>query len=271
MSPALTLRSSTLSCSPRFYLMTSRMWSTGKIRLVATFLDILLARRAVNYLSMTYGAMSYATFLVMVAIRGVGLNKLPGLLQQRLDEVKCDFDGARDGRRSGFSEFALNQWSKRYIKVLLARMTDYLEQQAGMPSSLEKYLAGGRSRYEVEHIWETHFERHVDEFESEKDFADYRNYFGGLVVATEKFNASYGDLPYEEKLEHYNSQNLLARSLHKNCYQRNPGFVSYVRESGLLFHAHKEFKVTDLDERHELYRALADEIWDVGKRAEVHA
>lgn len=241
-----------------------------KIRLVATFLDILLARRAVNYLSMTYGAMSYATFLVMIAIRSAKLDELPGLLQQRLDEVKCDFEGARDGRRAGFSEFALNQWSKRYIKVLLARMTDYLEQESGMPSSLEKYLAGGRSRFEVEHIWANHYERHADEFETEKDFADYRNYFGGLLLLPKKFNASYGDLPYKEKLKHYDSQNLLARSLHNNCYQRNPGFLSYARKSGLSFHPHKEFKVADLEERHELYRALADEIWYAEKLAEMN-
>ncbi len=242
-----------------------------KICLVATFLDILLARRVVNYLSLTYGAMSYAVFLIMMAIRGASLKKLPKLLQQRLDEAKCDFDGARDGRREGFSEFALNQWSKRYIKVLLARMTDYLEQQSGMPSSLEKYLAGGRSRFEVEHIWANHFERHKDEFDSAAEFADYRDYLGGLLLLPKNFNASYGDLPYEDKLEHYNSQNLLARSLHSNCYKRNPGFLSYVKESGLPFRAHKHFKVDDLEARHALYRALADEIWDEKKLAEVHA
>ena len=239
-----------------------------KICLVATFFDILLARRAVNYLSMTYGAMSYAVFLVMTAIRGVGLDELPELLHRRLDDAKCDFDGAQDGRRGGFSDFGLNQWSKRYIKVLLARMTDYLEQQSGLPSSLEQLHIRGRSRFEVEHIWANHYDRHTDEFASEADFSDYRNRIGGLLLLPKKFNASYGDLPYGDKLEHYFGQNLLAKSLHKNCYERNPGFVSYVRDSGLPFQSHEEFHKTDLDTRQALYRALAEEIWDAGKLAE---
>lgn len=83
-----------------------------------------------------------------------------------------------------------------------------------------------------------------------------------------RFNASYGDLPYDKKLEHYFGQNLLARSLRPNCYKHNPGFVAYVRESELPFHAHKHFKKDDLQERQDLYRALADERWDAGKLVE---
>lgn len=235
-----------------------------KLRLVASFLDILLARRAVNYLSMTYGAMSYAVFLVMSAVRGCSLEELPTILRLKLDEAGCDFDGTRDGQRGGFDFFALNHWSKRYIKVLLARMTDYLEQQAGGEKShLYKYLTGGKARYEVEHIWANHYERHKDEFKSEAEFAGYRDYIGGLLLLPKSFNASYGDLPYEKKLEHYFGQNLLAKSLHPKCYKHHPQFLAYQERSGIPFRAHKHFKVSDLEERHALYRQLADEIWGV--------
>ena len=47
------------------------------------------------------------------------------------------------------------------------------------------------------------------------------------------FNASYGDLPYEDKLPHYLTQNLLARSLHPQCYEHNPGFLKFKEQSGL--------------------------------------
>ena len=33
----------------------------------------------------------------------------------------------------------------------------------------------------------------------------------------------------------YNTQNLLARSLHPQCYERNPGFQRFVAQSGLPF------------------------------------
>ena len=36
------------------------------------------------------------------------------------------------------------------------------------------------------------------------DFAEHRNRIGGLLLLPKSFNASYGDLPYDEKLPHYN-------------------------------------------------------------------
>jgi len=235
---------------------------TSKIRTVAVFLDILLARRAVNYLSMTYGAMSYAAFLFLRDIRGLALPELVALLTTRLAEQGCDFDGTRDGRRNGFDGFGLNQWSKRYIKVLLARMTAYLESASGMDSSAAKYLVEGRGRYEIEHIWADHYSRHRGEFASQADFADYRNRFGDLLLLPKSFNGSYGDLTYEKKRKHYVSQNLLAWSLHEQCYERNPGFLAYIQKEQLPFAPLEEFHKAELDARHALYRQLADRVWD---------
>ena len=81
---------------------------TRKIRAVAKFLDILLARRAVNYLSMTFAAMSYAMFLVMKDIRDQTLPELVQILRKKLDEQGCDFNGTKDGTRDGFNRFGLN-------------------------------------------------------------------------------------------------------------------------------------------------------------------
>lgn len=233
-----------------------------KIRAVAIFLDILVARRAVNYLSMTYGAMSYATFLIMRDIRGQDLDSLVDILLRRLDEQGCTFDGTADGRRAGLAGFGLNQWSKRYIKALLARMTAHLEAESGIDSSAAKYLVEGRGRYEIEHVWADHYARHRDEFSSAAEFAEYRNRFGDLVLLPKSFNASFSDLPYAKKRKHYVSQNLLAWSLHEQCYERNPGFLSYIRKAGLPFRALEEFRKAELDERHALYRQLADRVWD---------
>ena len=233
-----------------------------KIRAVAVFLDILLARRAVNYLSMTYGAMSYAAFLIMRDIRGLDLPQLADTLRKRLDEQGCDFDGTADGRRGGFNAFRLNQWSKRYIKVLLARMTAHLERASGIDSSADKYLVEGRGRYEIEHIWAAHYARHRDEFSSESEFWEHRDRFGDLLLLPKSFNASYGDLTYAKKRKHYLSQNLLAWSLHEQCYERNPGFLAYIQKEKLPFQPLEEFRRADIDARHALYRQLADRVWD---------
>ncbi len=125
---------------------------------------------------------------------------------------------------------------------------------------MPNYVARGQNRYEVEHIWADHPERHTDEFAHPADFAEHRNRIGGLLLLPKSFNASYGDLPYDEKLPHYNTQNLLARSLHAQCYDHNPGFLHFVQTSSLPFQAHAQFKKADLDERGALYRSIAERI-----------
>src|SRR5262249_25572840 len=144
------------------------------------------------------------------------------------------------------------------IHRLLARMTDYLETRSGQTSRYAEYAQRGRKGYEIEHVWADHPERHSDEFAHPSEFQEYRNRIGGLLLLPKSFNASYGDLPYAEKRAHYDSQNLLARSLHEKAYDHNPGFRRFIETSGLRFRAHVDFRKADLDARQELYRRFAD-------------
>lgn len=226
-----------------------------KIRIVATFLDILVARRIWNFRLIAYSTMQYAMFLVMRDIRRKSVHDLSELLYERLNSEKESF--ATNDR------FHLTKMNRNVIAEVLARMTDYVERESGYQSRFVEYVSGtGKKRYEVEHVWAAKPERHRDEFPHEADFYDYRNRIGGLLLLPKSFNASYGALPYEEKLEHYNSQNLLARTLHPQCYERNPGFLGFLERSGLPFHPHPQFRRADLDERQKLYAELAERIWD---------
>ncbi|MBM9535983.1 HNH endonuclease [Desulfobulbus alkaliphilus] len=145
----------------------------------------------------------------------------------------------------------------------MARMTDYVETRSGRPSRYHEYIRrGGKDGYEVEHIWANHPERHADEFDHHQDFMEYRNRIGGLLLLPKQFNASYGDLPYEEKRDHYLKQNLLAQSLNEAAYERDPGFCRFVEKTGLPFCSHAKFKKEDLDARQSLYCLLAEQIWD---------
>ena len=89
-----------------------------------------------------------------------------------------------------------------------------------------------------------------------------RNRIGGLLLLPKSFNASYGDLKYEEKLPHYHGQNLLARSLHSTCYENNPGFLRFIQETGLPFKPMTSFKSNEMKERSDLYLKLAEHIWN---------
>ncbi|MGI8546196.1 MAG: DUF262 domain-containing protein, partial [Gemmatimonadaceae bacterium] len=67
---------------------------------------------------------------------------------------------------------------------------------------------------------------------------------------------------YADKLPHYNTQNLLARSLHPQCYEHNPGFLRFLERSGLPFTAHALFNKADLESRSQLCRQIAEHVWN---------
>jgi len=233
-----------------------------KLYLVARFLDILLAWRLWNFRSITYSTMQYSMFLIMRSIRGLEPEALAHKLYERLNEEQETFINNSHHHRPGVG-FYLHQQNRSYLHRILARLTDYVETQSGLPSHYAEYVRdSGRNRYEVEHIWANHPEQHEDEFDHPEDFGEQRNRIGGLLLLPKSFNASYSDLPYDKKLPHYNTQNLLARSLHAQCYQHNPGFMKLINETGLPFRPHAEFRKADLDERCELYRQLAEQVWN---------
>lgn len=226
-----------------------------KIRIAADYLDILISRRIWNWRAIDYSTMQYAMFLVMGEIRGKTAAEIADLLSKRL-YIDTETFASND-------RFRLHGMNGRQIHRLLARMTDYVETRSGLPSRYAEYIKRkGKDGCEVEHIWANHPERHEDEFKHASDFDEYRNRIGGLLLLPKSFNASFGDLPYADKREHYLKQNLLAQSLHEKAYERSPGFLRFVDESGLTFKAHSEFRKADLDTRQELYGALAEEIWD---------
>jgi hypothetical protein len=225
-----------------------------KLRLVARFVDILLAWRLWNFRSIAYSTMQYAMFIIMREIRGLSPTPLAHKLRDLL---------GKEGETFASNErLRVHQQNGYPLHQLLARLTDYVETQSGHPSHYLDYVREGRGRYEIEHIWANHPEQHMREFSHPADFAEYRNRVGGLLLLPKSFNASYSDLTYVEKLPHYNTQNLLARSLHPQCYEHNPGFLRFVKESGLPFKAHQQFGKIDLEERSVLYRQLAERIWN---------
>jgi len=226
-----------------------------KLRLVSRFVDILLTRRVWNFRSISYSNMQYATFVYMRDIRSLEPQELAAKLMKLLDN--------QEERIADADRFYLNMWSRKPIHRILARMTDYVEQQSGMTSRYMEYISeAGKNRYEVEHIWANKPDRHTDEFPHPSDFEDYRNRIGGLLLLPKTFNDSYGALSYAEKLPHYYAQNLLARSLHPQCYDHNPGFLQFIEKSGLPFHPYDQFRKADLDERGALYRQIAERIWN---------
>lgn len=226
-----------------------------KTRLVAGYLDIMLARRLVNFRNSGYSTMVYTIFNLAKDVRDRDPDALREVLADRVADLEESFDGV--------STFRLTGRNLSHVRYLLARITDWIETECGKPPRFAEFLDRSiKHPYEVEHIWANHYERHTDEFDNVHAFEDTRDRFGDLLLLPKDFNASFGDKPYEQKMPQYFGQNLLAASLAPAAYQNNPSFRALIETTGLPFREHPTFHARDIDERQELYRQLCDAVWD---------
>jgi uncharacterized protein with ParB-like and HNH nuclease domain len=233
-----------------------------KIQAVASYLDIWLVRRVINYIRVSYSSTSYTMFLLAKAIRGKTLPELINVLTQKLLDDDVSLTTAKNGSRGGFLEFRLNQFSKRYIHHILARMTVHTETMSGQPNRFAEYTKRDtRNPYEIEHIWANRPDRHKDEIQDDGEFNRWRDHIAGLLLLPADFNRSYQDKPYAEKRRLYGAQNLLAASLDSLAYENNPQFIRWIEKTGLPFQQHEDFQKEDQICRRKLYLALAEEIW----------
>lgn len=224
-----------------------------KLEVVGRFTDILLARRIWNFRATAYSTMQYAMFNVMRDIRGLSPDALARVLRDYLVKIDETFD---------YDGLYVHQQNRSQLHKILARITDHITVKSGQASNYIELTNGAKIRYEVEHIWADHPDRHLDEFSHQADFARHRNRIGDLLLLPKQFNASYNDEWYAKKRPRYFSQNLLAASLDPQAYEKNPGFLAFVKDSALPFHAHEEFKAADIVERGNLYRDIAKQVWN---------
>jgi hypothetical protein len=224
-----------------------------KTRLVAGWTDIFVSRRMVNYRNFGYSTVAYTMFNLMKDIRDLDASELCEVLGTRIAEMEDGWEAVEN--------LGLHQRNGNQIKYLLARITAWLEQRCGGTLTFADLVSRERKYpFEIEHIWSDHPERHP-EFVSDQSFADQRNRFGGLLLLPKDFNGSYGDNVYEDKLQYYFGQNLLARSLHSQCYEHNPSFLRLLSETHLPFSPVEHFTVEAFQQRQLLYRLLCEEVW----------
>lgn len=228
-----------------------------KINEVAKYIEAFAVRRSVNFRTFGASSLRYTMYTLVKEIRGHDINGLRIILNTRLGDMEETWDG--------FSEFRMHGMNKWFVKFLLARVTGFLDKQVHeSDSSFSKYYVNrrGDKPYEIEHIWADKFDEHRDEFEQKNDFDEYRNRIGDLILLPQGSNQSYGAKPYEEKLEHYIKENILAKSLHPKTYENNPNFINMIKSLGLDFKPHTSYTKQDIDERQNLLLSICKIIWD---------
>lgn len=233
-----------------------------KLRIVSTYIDSLLTRRAWGFSAINESYMRSRIFGdLIVPSRGLCASELGEKLAEKIASYALQFEGG---------DFSLHQMNRRRVHYILARFADFIGTESGEPSRFEEYMSqGGRDPFQIEHIWANDFDRDGTEFGHQYDFEQYRNRIGDLLLLPKSFNQSFGALPYKEKYKNYYAQNYLARTLHAQTYERNPAFLRFTERTGSLFKSHREFMKADLDERQELYRQLSTRIWSAESVLEV--
>jgi uncharacterized protein with ParB-like and HNH nuclease domain len=226
-----------------------------KIQLVSRYLDQYIARRVFNFKTVDYSSIKNAIFNLSKSLRRKKVTELAGLLQNELDTMEFTLDGI-DG-------FYLNQFTGRYMLHVLARITYFVEHGSGMSTKFEDLVDRRKGNpSDIEHVWPNRFDLFKNEFATEETFQSARNRFGGLLILPQDINRSLKDKEYPDKLQAYLQQNLLARSLHDDCYRNNPQFLKFISEHNLPFKPIIGFTEACIEERQQLYKAICREIWD---------
>jgi hypothetical protein len=193
---------------------------------------------------------------LVLELRDKSVQDVGNILAQKLEDIEENLNGVL--------RLGMHMQNKHFIKFLLSRITSHIELKSGKSATFETYFNNpGGKPFEIEHIWADKMKYHEDEFTQVHEFNETRNRLCDLILLPRGTNQSFGAGRYEEKLPHYIKENLLAQSLNKACYERNPNFLHYVSQSGLPFKAHAQYKKEDLNERQNLYKLISDEIWNL--------
>jgi uncharacterized protein with ParB-like and HNH nuclease domain len=230
-----------------------------KIAVTATYLDIWLMRRVVNYIRVGYSSTAYAMFVLCRDIRQKSLPELVDILRDKLDNDDTTFSGSPARGRIGIEGLGLNQFSRRYIYHLLARITAYIEVGSGNHDLFDKYVdRSHRNPFDIEHIWPDRYDvyQRAEQFQSEQEFQECRNHVAGLLLLPADVNRSLQDKPFAHKNATYAKQNRYAASLNESAYQHAPQFKSFCESNALPFKSYEAFHKQEQKERRALVLAL---------------
>lgn len=243
-----------------------------KLAVVATYLDIWLMRRVVNYIRVGYSSVSYAMWLLCRDIRRKPLNELVQVLNKKLADDEVTFAGSAAKGRTGIQGLGLNQFSRRYIGHLLARLTEATERGAGRTETFDKLVNRDvKNPFDIEHIWANDFEAVKTQFADEQEFQEWRNHVASLLLLPADVNRSLQDKPFAQKRGHYAKQNFYAASLDASAYQHQPKFQQFIDSHQLTFQPFDNFTKVEQQHRRLLVAQMVELVWSPSRLHEAAA
>ena len=224
-----------------------------KIKMVAAFVDDFASIRIFNSKRINWNTNKFFLFNLMLAVRNQSIKEVAMNLLRTLNQMPENITGVYSSENT--------QLTGRYMLHILARFTSFVNTAMGYPSDFETYMNRKASAtYDIEHILPDNFEDYKQFFNDPDDFENYRQKIGNLIILTKDKNRSYQDMKYKDKVDHYLTDNILAKSLNKATYDHNPQFLKLVEKFG--FSSFDKFDKEAIRSRNQLYLNLAKEIWN---------
>ena len=225
-----------------------------KIQMVSKFVDDFASIRIFNFKKVNWNTNKYLLFRVMREIRNQDCRTVGMVLVRTLRRMDVSIDA--------ITKFSLNQFSGRYMLHLLARFTSYVNTKIGNPSQFDVYVDRKRkgNTYDIEHILPDDYDSYQDDFATADEFQTSRQMIGNLIILTRDKNRSYQAMKYQEKVEKYVGDNVLAQALNDTAYHNNPKFLAVASQYG--FTAIPKFTKDSINDRANIYLQMAVDIWD---------
>lgn len=226
-----------------------------KIQMVSKFVDDFASIRIFNFKKVNWNTNKYLLFRVMKDIRNQDCRTVGMTLVRALRRMDVSIDA--------ITKFSLNQFSGRYMLHLLARFTSYVNVKMGNPSQFDTYVDRKMkgNTYDIEHILPDDYDSYRDAFADSDDFLTSRQMIGDLIILTRDKNRSYQAMKYQDKVQKYIGDNVLAQALNDTAYQNNPQFIAVAKQYGFrpMMDA---FNKDIIAERAKTYLEMAVDIWD---------
>ena len=225
-----------------------------KIQMVSKFVDDFASIRIFNFKKVNWNTNKYLLFRVMREIRNQDCRTVGMELVRTLRRMDVSIEA--------ITKFSLNQFSGRYMLHLLARFTSYVNTKMGNPSQFDVYVDRKRkgNTYDIEHILPDDYDSYQDDFATADEFQTSRQMIGNLIILTRDKNRSYQAMKYQEKVEKYVGDNVLAQALNDTAYHNNPKFLAVASQYG--FTAIPKFTKDSINDRANIYLQMAVDIWD---------
>jgi uncharacterized protein with ParB-like and HNH nuclease domain len=230
-----------------------------KIRVVSKYIDFWIVSRFANGKRYKSNDLSRDFSELILDIRDMNFDELKRHLLEKIDSSELQISGGSKGKKGGLKDLRLNQYTKKGVKYILARISEYVQRAS---TEDEKTLFNWYlNRADIEHIVEDNYSRYAKFYSSESEFDSLRNKIGALVLIFARTNKSLQDKPFSQKKYSYVSSGFFAGSLCEQIYLHQPGFKEFCAQHGFGFKPYDKFGVEEIYERTNLVTEIAEYIW----------